>query len=49
MLDSCSGKDLSVWNPVLPLDVEEFPEAGCVEVMHLPGMALVHCPRFTRG
>ena len=33
---ACSGKDLSVWNPILPLDVEEFSETGCVEVVQLP-------------
>ena len=44
---ACSGKDLSVWNPILPLDVEEFPEVGCVEVVQLPGMAWVHCICFT--
>ena len=43
----CLGMYLSVWNPVLPLHVEEFPEARCVEVVQLLGMALVHCPCFT--
>ena len=28
-------------------DVEEFPEARCVEVVQLLGMALVYCPCFT--
>ena len=28
---ACSGKDLSIMNPLLLLDVEEFPKAGCVE------------------
>ena len=41
------GKDPSVWNSVLPLDVEEFPTAGCVIVVQLNDMALVHCPCFT--
>ena len=31
----------------MPLDVEEFPEARCMEVVQLLGMALVHCPCFT--
>ena len=33
------SKDLSVRDLVLPLDIEESSEAGCV--------TLIHCPRFT--
>ena len=43
----CLSKDLSVRDLVLPLDVEESSEAGCVEVIQLPGVTLIHCPRFT--
>ena len=41
------SKDLSVRDLVLPLDVEESSDAGCVEVTQLPGVTLIHCPRFT--
>ena len=41
------SKDLSVQDLVLPLDVEESSEAGCVEVIKLPGVTLIHCPHFT--
>ena len=40
-------KDLSVRDLVLPLDVEESSEAGCVEAVQLPAVTLIHCPRFT--
>ena len=33
---------------VLSLDVEESSEAGCVEVIQLPGVTLIHCQRLTR-
>lgn len=42
----CSGKHLSVRDLVLPFDVEQFSETGCVEVIQLLIKTLVHCPRF---
>ena len=44
---ACSSKDLNIKNPVLPFYVEKFRKAGCVEVVYLLGMTLVHCPCFT--
>ena len=44
---ACLSKDLSVQDLVLPLDVEESSESGCVEVIQLPGVMLTHCPRFS--
>ena len=42
----CTGKDLGVGNLFLPLDAENPPEAGGVEVVQLPCMPLVDCPCF---
>ena len=41
------SKDLSVMDLVLLLEVEEYFKAGCVEVIQLPGITLIQCPRFT--
>ena len=41
------SKDLCVRDLVLPLDVEKSAEAGCVEVIQLPGVTLIHYPRVT--
>ena len=36
----CFGEHLSVWNLILPFDVEEFPDAH--SVVQLVGMAAVY-------
>ena len=43
----CFGEHLSVWNFILPFDVEEFPEVHPVGVVQLVGMAAVDSPGFT--
>lgn len=43
----CTGKCLSVWNRVLPLDILQFSEVRCVEVVQLLGVAFVNRPGFT--
>ena len=40
----CTGENLGVGNLFLPLDAENPPEAGGVEVVLLPCMPLVECP-----
>ena len=40
----CTGEDLGVGNLFLPLDAENPPEAGGVEVVQLPCMPLVEWP-----
>ena len=41
------GEDLSVRDLVMPLYAKKFPEAGGVEVVHLPGVTLIDRPCFT--
>ena len=43
----CFGEHLSVWNLILPFDVDEFSEAHGAEVVQLVSMAAIHSPGFT--
>ena len=43
----CPLENLRIRNPVLPFDVEQFPEASQVECVQLPNVAAIHCPRLT--
>ena len=38
-----SGEHLCIWNLILPF-FAEFPQTCGVEVVQLPGMALINCP-----
>ena len=43
----CALKHFGVWDLVLPLDMEQAPEAAHVEGIQLLNVAAVSCPCFT--